>query len=53
MIAVTLTFPESIILKIDHDRGETNRSKFVVGLIKKAYDYESQNQVPQKDGLSN
>jgi len=51
MIAVTLTFPETVILKIDHDRGETNRSKFVVDLIKKAYD--CQNQIAQKDGLTN
>ena len=38
MIAVTLTFPESMIHKIDHDRGDVNRSKFVVRLLEKAYD---------------
>jgi len=37
MIAITLTFPESMIRKIDQDRGNINRSKFVVGLIKRAY----------------
>jgi hypothetical protein len=51
MIAVTLTFPEHTILKIDQDRGEINRSKFVVGLIRKAY--ESDNYISQKDGLTN
>ena len=36
MIAITLTFPESMIRKIDNDRGNVNRSRFVVGLIKKS-----------------
>jgi len=40
VIAISLTFPESVIQKIDADRGEINRSKFVVTLIKKAYSME-------------
>ncbi len=40
MIAITLTFPESMIQKIDQDRGLINRSKFVVQLLEKAYDFE-------------
>jgi hypothetical protein len=40
MIAVSLTFPESMIRRIDRDRGSTNRSKFVVKLLQKAYDLD-------------
>ena len=37
-ISVTLTFPESVITKIDQDRKDVNRSRYVLRLIEKAYD---------------
>ena len=37
-ISVTLTFPESIINKIDQDRKDVNRSRWVLCFIEKAYD---------------
>lgn len=41
-VNVTLTFPESIINKIDKERGLINRSKFVVQLLEKAYENEEE-----------
>ena len=38
MIAITLTIPESMIQRIDHDRGKTKRSKFVTQLLQQAYE---------------
>ena len=36
-ISITLTFPECMISRIDKDRGDINRSKFILRLIEKAY----------------
>ena len=36
-VNVTLTFPERVIEKIDADRHDVNRSKYVVKLIEEAY----------------
>lgn len=36
-ISVTVTLPESVIIKIDKKRGDVNRSKFILRLIEKAY----------------
>ena len=40
MIAVTLTIPEYIIQKIDHDGGKTKRSAFVAQLLQHAYEWK-------------
>jgi hypothetical protein len=37
-INVTLAFPEAIIEKIDRNRGDVNRSRFVLRLIEFAYE---------------
>lgn len=37
MLSITLTLPEYIINKIDHDRKDVNRSRYVLRLIEKAY----------------
>jgi hypothetical protein len=37
-VSITLTFPECIVNKIDQDRGDINRSKFVLRLLEKAYE---------------
>jgi hypothetical protein len=37
MINVTLSFPELLIQRIDSDRGDVSRSKFVIRLLEKAY----------------
>lgn len=45
MINVTLSFPESILQQIDVDRGDINRSKYIVKLLKAAYEnLRAQNQ---------
>jgi len=36
-ISVTLTLPESIIHRIDTDRGDVNRSRFILRLLEKGY----------------
>jgi len=36
-VNVTLTLPESIIHKIDEERKDVNRSRFVLRLIEMAY----------------
>lgn len=36
-VNITLTFPEKVIEKIDADRHDVNRSKYVVKLIEEAY----------------
>jgi hypothetical protein len=36
-VNVTLTFPEKVIEKIDADRHDVNRSKYIVKLIEEAY----------------
>ena len=38
-INVTLTFPETIIRKIDKDRADVNRSRYVLRLIEEAYSH--------------
>jgi hypothetical protein len=38
MIAITLSFPESLIRRIDSERGDVNRSKFVLRLLEKGYE---------------
>ena len=40
MIAVTLTIPESMIQRIDHDRGKIKRSAFVAQLLQRAYELQ-------------
>jgi metal-responsive CopG/Arc/MetJ family transcriptional regulator len=36
-VNITLTLPEKVISRIDKDRGDINRSKFVLRLLEKAY----------------
>jgi hypothetical protein len=36
-VNVTLLFPENVIRRIDKERGDVNRSKFVLRLLEKAY----------------
>lgn len=36
-VNVTLTLPETIIHKIDNERGDVNRSKYVLRLLERAY----------------
>lgn len=40
MISVTLSFPECLIQRIDAERGDVNRSKFVLRLLEKAYQHQ-------------
>ena len=47
MINVTLSFPESLIKKIDSDRGDVNRSKFVLRLLEKAYQNSNREETDQ------
>jgi metal-responsive CopG/Arc/MetJ family transcriptional regulator len=36
-VNITLSFPENMIRRIDKDRGDINRSKFVLRLLEKVY----------------
>jgi metal-responsive CopG/Arc/MetJ family transcriptional regulator len=36
-INITLTLPEKVIQKIDKERGDINRSKYVLRLLQRAY----------------
>jgi hypothetical protein len=36
-VNITLSFPEKVINRIDKERGDINRSKFVLRLLEKAY----------------
>jgi metal-responsive CopG/Arc/MetJ family transcriptional regulator len=36
-INITLAFPEAMVKEIDNNRGDVNRSKFIVKLIEFAY----------------
>lgn len=38
--ALCLTLPKELIQKIDSDRGDINRSRYILRLIEKAYDQE-------------
>ena len=38
---ITLTLPNQLVQKIDSDRGDVNRSRFVLRLLEKAYAQES------------
>lgn len=45
MINITLSFPETILQQIDLDRGDINRSKYIIKLLRVGYEYlERQNQ---------
>jgi hypothetical protein len=51
---ITLSFPENIIKKIDEDRRDVNRSRYVVRLIEQAYSHSNcqivnNTKVPSKD----
>jgi hypothetical protein len=45
-VNVTLTLPESIIHKIDEERKDINRSRYVLRLIEIAY--QTRNEAPTK-----
>jgi metal-responsive CopG/Arc/MetJ family transcriptional regulator len=36
-VNITLTLPEKILQKIDKDRGDVNRSRYVLRLLERAY----------------
>jgi hypothetical protein len=36
-VNITLTFPETVIKKIDKDRHDVNRSRYILRLIEQAY----------------
>jgi metal-responsive CopG/Arc/MetJ family transcriptional regulator len=37
VLSITLTLPEKIIAKIDRERGDVNRNKYVSKLLETAY----------------
>jgi metal-responsive CopG/Arc/MetJ family transcriptional regulator len=43
MQRLSLSIPEEMFNKIDSDRGDVNRSRYVMRLIEKAYQKESSN----------
>ena len=47
-VNITLTLPEKIIDKIDKERGDVNRSKYVLRLLEKAY--QKQNGLIKNEG---
>jgi hypothetical protein len=47
-VNITLAFPEAMIEKIDRNRGDVNRSRFVLRLIEFAYEKQRQNKKLQQ-----
>jgi metal-responsive CopG/Arc/MetJ family transcriptional regulator len=44
-VNITLSFPEKVIRRIDKERGDINRSKFVLRLLEKAYTKKTEQEV--------
>ena len=42
IVKVTLSLPDKVVQDIDHDRGDIARSRFVMRLIEKAYQQQSE-----------
>jgi metal-responsive CopG/Arc/MetJ family transcriptional regulator len=40
-VSITITLPEKIVNKIDAERGDINRSKYILRLLEHAYNLDS------------
>ena len=49
-VNITLTLPESIIHKIDDERKDVNRSRYVLRLIERAYQKRNESLGNTKEG---